>query len=468
MIGSRLVRRALLGVILAAIVVRVVRWRRIARAQGRARAASRARAAAAHAGAHAGARSGAAVAPASTTAGLQADQGGAVPMPGVPGAAQRAHSATRRDRLQEALNAPKPTRPPLSAAARTVVVWLAAVAAAVALLTVLAGAFVAFVAFSSGEEKALSASEAEPHAQRESGPRETGPGTVFPEAQSMPVPQAGPAGTATPYPQGREDPPASPAPTAHPRCAVRPVVADARPLSPAISRAVNRQWTRIEGWLRTNAPRSYASLRPPAKARTLAVAEAQMGLRLPDDLRASLLRHNGSAGPAAFGLGTAGSGTGTPARTPTSPPATGPTSTTGPTKSGTPGAGLTRGGTGIGRAENGTAGATGTPGAGAGTAGGLYGVRDVRDTWRRTCSTYAPLGHRAVEWVRVAPSVVVDTATGRLAPTRLGAVEGLKGRTYYGLLRSVADALETGRPFDGHRPAAVDGVLRWVPSPTPR
>ncbi|MEV4090728.1 SMI1/KNR4 family protein [Streptosporangium saharense] len=66
-----------------------------------------------------------------------------------------------------------------------------------------------------------------------------------------------------------------------------------RARSPRVTRAVNRQWVRIERWLRVNAPRTYGTLAAPARPGTIAVAEAQMGLRLPEDLRASLLRHNG-------------------------------------------------------------------------------------------------------------------------------------------------------------------------------
>ncbi|MFF0576446.1 SMI1/KNR4 family protein [Streptosporangium saharense] len=66
-----------------------------------------------------------------------------------------------------------------------------------------------------------------------------------------------------------------------------------RARNPRVTRAVNRQWVRIERWLRVNAPRTYGTLAAPARPGTIAVAEAQMGLRLPEDLRASLLRHNG-------------------------------------------------------------------------------------------------------------------------------------------------------------------------------
>ncbi|MBE1561640.1 SMI1/KNR4 family protein [Nonomuraea africana] len=66
-----------------------------------------------------------------------------------------------------------------------------------------------------------------------------------------------------------------------------------RPVRPRVKRAVERQWRRIEGWLAVNAPKSHGKLGRPGRAGTIAVAESQMGLRFPDDLRASLLRHDG-------------------------------------------------------------------------------------------------------------------------------------------------------------------------------
>lgn len=85
----------------------------------------------------------------------------------------------------------------------------------------------------------------------------------------------------------------SPGPSAADACAQprRPVVI--RPIDPRVRRAVNRQWRAIERWMKANAPESHAALTRPARARTIAIAEAQMGVEFPDDLRASLLRHNG-------------------------------------------------------------------------------------------------------------------------------------------------------------------------------
>ncbi|WP_327086098.1 hypothetical protein OIE66_27645 [Nonomuraea sp. NBC_01738] len=65
--------------------------------------------------------------------------------------------------------------------------------------------------------------------------------------------------------------------------------------------AVGREWRRIERWLRARAPKTYAALSTPGRSKTIAVAEAQMGLDFPDDLRASLLRHNGDGGSVVLG-----------------------------------------------------------------------------------------------------------------------------------------------------------------------
>jgi cell wall assembly regulator SMI1 len=56
---------------------------------------------------------------------------------------------------------------------------------------------------------------------------------------------------------------------------------------------VNRAWARIEGWLARRAPVARASLRPPASAVRIAQLQAVLGRRLPEDLVASLRRHDG-------------------------------------------------------------------------------------------------------------------------------------------------------------------------------
>ncbi|NJP88572.1 hypothetical protein HCN51_03715 [Nonomuraea sp. FMUSA5-5] len=62
----------------------------------------------------------------------------------------------------------------------------------------------------------------------------------------------------------------------------------------AVTAEVNAAWRRIERWLARHAPATYKSLRPPATPQAIARAEAAMGARLPDGLRASLLRHDGA------------------------------------------------------------------------------------------------------------------------------------------------------------------------------
>ncbi|GAA0932313.1 SMI1/KNR4 family protein [Nonomuraea longicatena] len=90
------------------------------------------------------------------------------------------------------------------------------------------------------------------------------------------------------------------APSSDPGC--RPTVRKpvVRPLDPEIKRAVDRQWRLIERTLKAQDPHAYRSLGPRGSAGRIAVAEAQMGLRFPDALRASLLRHDGTSG---FDLG---------------------------------------------------------------------------------------------------------------------------------------------------------------------
>ncbi|MGA5097478.1 SMI1/KNR4 family protein [Streptomyces lavendulocolor] len=64
---------------------------------------------------------------------------------------------------------------------------------------------------------------------------------------------------------------------------------------------VQASWTRIDAWLRENAPRTFATLRPPAEDDEIVAAQEKLGVTFPPDLVASLLRHNGVLeGPEAF------------------------------------------------------------------------------------------------------------------------------------------------------------------------
>lgn len=53
-------------------------------------------------------------------------------------------------------------------------------------------------------------------------------------------------------------------------------------------------WTRLESWLSSNAPELVDQLRPGADADALASLEHELGVTLPDDVRASLAVHDGT------------------------------------------------------------------------------------------------------------------------------------------------------------------------------
>ncbi|MET7464621.1 SMI1/KNR4 family protein [Nonomuraea sp. NPDC005501] len=120
----------------------------------------------------------------------------------------------------------------------------------------------------------------------------TVPATTAPVMPAAATPPPAPSAPATPAGASPSADPETPlGPGCRPRS--RPVVV--RPIDPRVRRAVNRQWGRVERWLRRNAPRTYATLGARSRPRTIAFAEAYMGMEFPDALRASLLRHNGAA-----------------------------------------------------------------------------------------------------------------------------------------------------------------------------
>ncbi|MFD7815697.1 SMI1/KNR4 family protein [Streptomyces sp. NPDC059785] len=68
---------------------------------------------------------------------------------------------------------------------------------------------------------------------------------------------------------------------------------------------VQESWSRIDAWLREHAPRTFATLRPPAKVEEITAAQDGLGITFPPDLIASLLRHDGALdGPEAFRFNT--------------------------------------------------------------------------------------------------------------------------------------------------------------------
>ncbi|MEV6037022.1 hypothetical protein AB0L65_38130 [Nonomuraea sp. NPDC052116] len=173
--------------------------------------------------------------------------------------------------------------------------------------------------------------------------------------------------------------------------------ATVRPISPRVRAAVNRQWRRIERWLREHAPRTYASLGAPGRAGTVALAEAQTGLEFPDDLRASLLRHNGMSGPPAarFSFGE-------------------------------------------------------EP---------VLGVREIRDQWRESCAARVGRGDPIGRLIRVGTLIEVDADSGHVVASMVGPEPIWP--SYHAMLRDMADALEKGRPMFGARATVKGGLLRW-------
>jgi cell wall assembly regulator SMI1 len=57
--------------------------------------------------------------------------------------------------------------------------------------------------------------------------------------------------------------------------------------------SVQAAWARIDAWLQTHAPVSFALLAPPAAAGAIASAQAEMGMLFPVDLLESLACHDG-------------------------------------------------------------------------------------------------------------------------------------------------------------------------------
>ncbi|MFF7816243.1 SMI1/KNR4 family protein [Streptomyces sp. NPDC007945] len=68
---------------------------------------------------------------------------------------------------------------------------------------------------------------------------------------------------------------------------------------------VDAAWDRIDRWLLTHAPRTFATLAPPAREEDIRATERELGVAFPPDLRASLLRHDGTRpGPEALRFDT--------------------------------------------------------------------------------------------------------------------------------------------------------------------
>ncbi|WP_283137614.1 SMI1/KNR4 family protein [Rhizohabitans arisaemae] len=182
--------------------------------------------------------------------------------------------------------------------------------------------------------------------------------------------------------------------------------------NPSVAARVNAVWRRIERRLAREFPDTHRSLNGPADPRAIAEAEARMGVVFPDDLRASLLRHNGAKhrgawfGPAPFY--------------------------------------------------------------------GFMPVKAIADDWRMLCDIV--VDNSATGWWhgRLIPfagapdggNLFADPATGKTGEFYQDEGLTLEGDvawpSYLALLEATATALETGRPIRSWRPAVNKGTLDWV------
>jgi cell wall assembly regulator SMI1 len=185
-----------------------------------------------------------------------------------------------------------------------------------------------------------------------------------------------------------------------------------RPPGPHTAAKVNAVWRRIERWLAREAPVTHRRLRPPAHPAAIAAAEAAMGVRFPDDLRASLLRHDGSE---SFGFGP--------------PPFY-----------------------------------------------DLLPAKYIRSEWKVMCEVLLDgppenigawwSGH-LIPYARAADGglLVIDSRTGRtgeqFSETGLTADGDIARPSYLAVLRATARSLETGDPMMGWRPTVKNGELDW-------
>lgn len=223
-----------------------------------------------------------------------------------------------------------------------------------------------------------------------------------------------PSGDHLPQPATYEEPPDE-------DCSPKSAGPRVRKLSAKVTRAVNRQWRRIETWLKTHAPTTYRTLGKPGDAEAIAAAEAHMGMRFPNDLRASLLRHDGavfSENAWAFGL--------------------------------------------LGNSN--------------------LSVREIRDEWTSLCTIDGVdegeegFSFPRQEWWdgRMIPfaadgsgnNLVIDSLMRDVGQTdHEGSLSftpgGVPIRSYYALLKLTADAMENGGSIGYVKPRAVAGELEW-------
>lgn len=121
----------------------------------------------------------------------------------------------------------------------------------------------------------------------------TSPGPVASERRPVPSDRVVP---------GTGDADAPSRPSAAPACPQYAGTVVAVEPDAATTAQVNAAWKRIEKWLGTHAPRTRASLRPPASPERIAALQARMSVTFPPDLVASLGRHDGVAAVDGFDL----------------------------------------------------------------------------------------------------------------------------------------------------------------------
>lgn len=244
-------------------------------------------------------------------------------------------------------------------------------------------------------------------------------------AHGYPLPDGRFGGIETGYPSAEDrraqEPIPGYGPASDPDCRPENAAPRVRKLDAKVDRAVDRQWQRIEAWLKANAPRSYRTLGKPGDAEAIAAAEARMGVRFPDDVRASLLRHDGVVPVKdTWGFGFLGN-------------------------------------------EN-------------------LSVRAIQDTWRMLCEIdgedhrYQGYSDPRTEWWdgRMIPfgsdgmgdHLVIDSVRRDVGDTDHEGVMsftpgGVRIRSYLALLKATADAMENGGSIGYWRPRAVDGELDW-------
>lgn len=212
-----------------------------------------------------------------------------------------------------------------------------------------------------------------------------------------------------------------------------------RPIDHRVTAAVNRQWRRIERWLSANAPATLARLNGPASPRLIARAEARLGTRIPDSLRASMLRHDGARGglgfrfPPSFRLLTV------------------------------------RQAVAAGRATGGAACDGGWVPFAVGEDGRhlLAGSRTGEVAWRTDAANagvpdaQSPDAHGSNA---AGPDAGASDgeAAGAVGPAPSGPGVAVAWPSYYGLLKATADALVSGTLVDGARPEVTRGALEWT------